>query len=99
MRLLPLEPSGNAELANYKNIIEHHELRTTFNGYGRTMENAEKDLLLKTGKKSLSAFVENITRTCPVGFKGADYKNCVNSDEAGNFIVATGLPRSCFLTE
>jgi hypothetical protein len=96
---LPLEPSDKIELSAYKNLIEHHELETSFRGYGRTIEDAEKDLLLKTGKKSLSAFIGNITRSCPTGFKGPGFEKCINEDAAGNFIAETTLPRSCFLTE
>ena len=96
---LPLEPSDKKQLAIYTNLIEHHELETSFKGYGKTMQEAEKDLLLKTGKKSLSVFVGNVTWSCPIGFKGPGSEKCLNRNETSQFTAETSLPRSCFLTE
>ena len=96
---LPLEPASFAERADYVAMIERRELQTWFVGYGRSMEDAERDLLLKTGKQSLTVFLGNVTHSCPKDYRGSGAERCANRNDLGNFTAETGLPRLCFLKE
>ena len=95
---LPLEPVALSQRKSYIKMLEHNEFHTSFVGRGHSPQEAESDLLLKTGKKSVSVFPD-LYITCPRNYKGKGYKKCLNHNDLGEFTVEGALPRLCFLSE